>query len=125
MREREGAETDDRDGEHGRGGIANRGVHVVEPHQQAREASLRDAVDTIEDGVEEAIGHMARTVCEKAVEDALDVTVTRHAGFPPMAITRASASSAARIARWAWWSRERTVPTGMPRISAISARSRP
>ena len=34
---------------------------------------------------------------------------------------RASASRAARIARWALCSRDRTVPGGMPRISAISA----
>ena len=33
---------------------------------------------------------------------------------------RASASSEARIARWALCKRERTVPGGMPRISAIS-----
>ena len=48
-----------------------------------------------------------------------------HAGRPSTAITRALASSAARIARWAVWRREPTVPTGMPSTSAMSVSSRP
>ena len=54
------------------------------------------------------------------VEQLVDVALVRHAERPPSRATRASASSAARMARWAWWSRERAVPAGMPRVSAIS-----
>ena len=60
-------------------------------------------------------------VDEPEVEQAIDVTFVRHAERPPMATVRASASRAARMARWAWWSRERAVPDGMPSVSAISA----
>ena len=50
----------------------------------------------------------------------------RHAGRPVSNMgDRASASSAARIASMARWSRERTVPGGTPRTSAASSRLNP
>jgi hypothetical protein len=52
--------------------------------------------------------------------------VVRHETRPPAtAWARASASSVARIARVARWSRERTVPGGRPRTTAASSRPSP
>src|SRR4051812_43950463 len=100
-------------------------IHGCQPRSETGEARLRSTVDAIERVLEEAAGHLGGALGQPMGHDALDVLVWRHAGRPPKAITRVSASSAARIARWAWWRRERTVPRGMPRISAISTWSRP
>ena len=46
--------------------------------------------------------YLVDAVVEPPFHDAFDVTLRRHADGPPIAIARASASRAARIARWAW-----------------------
>ena len=48
------------------------------------------------------------------VEESFEVASVGHADRLPCSARRASASSAARMARWALWSRDRAVPGGMP-----------
>lgn len=55
--------------------------------------------DPIGDDVEDAIGHLGRPVAEPGPKRAVDVRLIVHAVRPPTVVTRASASSAARMAR--------------------------
>ena len=71
------------------------------------------------DVVDDPAGRFERSVGEPGVEEAVEIAFVRHAERS-LRTVRASASSAARMARWAWWSRDRAVPAGMPRVSAIS-----
>ena len=62
----------------------------------------------------------------QAVEGAVEIVARRHAGRLSVWVEgRVSASSAARIAWVARWSRDRTVPGGMPSASATSSRESP
>ena len=65
-------------------------------------------------------GDLGGAIGEPGIEEALDVAIVRHADRPPTTTARASASRAARMARWALNRRYRAVPGGMPRVSAIS-----
>ena len=58
------------------------------PIPDVRRGGPRGTVDAIERVVEEAVGHPRRTLGEPPVQDVFDVVVWRHAGRPPMAITR-------------------------------------
>ena len=72
------------------------------------------------------VGGLVGTQLEPGSGQAIEVTMlTGHAIRPWGATVRASASTAARSARVAWWRRDRAVPAGMPSVSAISTRGRP
>ena len=57
--------------------------------------------DPVGDDIHDAIGHHRGAVFHPDSEDAVDVGALVHANDPPTATERASASSAARMARWA------------------------
>ena len=90
------------------------------PRVRAPRGSLGLTLDPIGDDVDDPVGTLRRAIGEPEVEKAFDVAWLVHAGLPSLTTARASASRAARMARWALWSRERAVPGGMPRVSAIS-----
>jgi hypothetical protein len=90
------------------------------PSDDAPRGLLRLTGDPVGGLVEDAIGDLRRPLGEPVVENPLDVAFTGHAERPPTTVNRASASRAARMARWALKSRERAVPGGMPSVSAIS-----
>src|SRR4029079_13896818 len=94
--------------------------HAEVPPVEAPGGSLWLTFDAIGDDVEESVGGDRRAVGEPRVKKAFDVAWLGHAVWPSLTAVGASASRAARMARCAWWSRERAVPAGMPSVSAIS-----
>lgn len=68
--------------------------------------------------LEEMLQHLGGLGCEFAQMMINDEGVK---GFDFHGVQSWSASSRARTAATAWWSRERTVPRGMPSASAMSA----
>ena len=79
--------------------------------------------------LDELHAHVLRpVVLEPGGNDTVEVGhagLASHAGCPPATVTRSEASMLARIARRAWCRRDPTVPYGMSRMSAISARDMP
>src|SRR6478609_6561871 len=73
-----------------------RGGQAVAPR-----GPLPTTVDPVGDTVEDPVRYLAWTLGEPGVEEALDRVVGPHAERPPFVMARASASSAARMARWA------------------------
>ena len=101
------------------------GVHGDVPPGEAPRGPLGLAGDPVRDRVDDAVGGLRGTVAEPGVEEPFDIAFVRHAERPFFVTTRASASRAARMARWAWWSRDRAVPAGIPSVSAISVGAYP
>ena len=97
------APADDGDDEHGRDGGPDleRWIHGAIPPGQTPCGSLVLEGDALGDDVDHAVGHRRRAIVEPVVEDELDVGAFAHDGAPPTATARASASRAARMARWA------------------------
>ena len=73
-----------------------------EPPGREQVASLFGSVDGIQGTHEGLVGDRLWSFGEESVEDAFDLGSTRHEmPFPAIAEERATASRAARIARWA------------------------
>ena len=98
-----GHDDDRRDGEQ-RLEIA---VHVGVPPGDTPRRLLRLTRDPVGDLVEDAVSDLRWPLGEPVVENPFDVAITGHAERPPTTVSRASASRAARMARWALKSRER------------------
>ena len=111
----------DDEGRYGRAHDAPRGEDVAEGPGEPRRGPLPLAADPHGDGDDDPISRGHRRVAEPIVEVALDLCLPDHSTPPPVGARRASASSAARIASWALYNRDRAVPCGMPSASAISA----
>ena len=111
---------DDQDGRRGDRDLRDESFTWDWPPVEAPRGSLGLTLDPVGDDVDDPVGALGRAVAEPVVEKSLDVALLGHAERPSVTVVRASASRAARMARWAWWSRDRAVPGGMPRVSAIS-----
>ena len=59
------------------------------------------ASDAIGDDVDDAIGCLIRAVAQPHVKESFDLALLGHAERPSLTVDRASASRAARMARWA------------------------
>jgi hypothetical protein len=99
-------DSDDEDRRDGEQGFEIR-IHVGVPPGTTPRGLLRLTRDPVGDLVEDAVGDLRRPFGEPVVEDPFDVAFTGHAERPPTTVSRASASRAARMARWALKSRER------------------
>ena len=74
----------------------------MEPPRHAQRAPLWGPRDVREGGVDDAVGEPIGLGRQEGIEDALGVDRSVHDDRPPAtALGRASASSRARIARWA------------------------
>ena len=71
------------------------------PPGEAPRAPLRLTADPGLDDVEDVVGRGQAVIRQVVAEHELDVGVAVHADDPPTAVARASASIAARMARWA------------------------
>ena len=76
--------------------------HLREPPRHAQRAPLWGPGNVGEGGLEDTVGQLVVLGRQEGVEHPLGVDVSGHDDWPPAAASsRASASRAARIARWA------------------------